>query len=135
MEEKIHRKPRILIVDDDATYRQLVTLQLTKAGYEVLLARDGQEAINWLRSEQRPDLILLDLLMPRLSGLDVMALLRTSTWKIPVILISGADWLIARQGTNEAQPDAFLLKPFSMQELLGKIESMIYFFPKTDLVD
>lgn len=135
MEETISRRPRILIVDDDATYRQLVTIQLTKAGYEVLLARDGQEALDWIRSEQRPDLVLLDLLMPRSSGLDVMASLKTSIWKIPVILISGADWLIARQGAADAPIDAFLMKPFSMQVLLGKIESLLYSEPKTDLVE
>jgi twitching motility two-component system response regulator PilH len=125
VEEKISRKPKILIVDDDATYRQLLTLLLTKAGYEVLLAKDGQEALNWLRSNQRPDLILLDLLMPRYSGLEVMAALKSSTNKTPVILISGADWPIGHQGAAEASPDAFLMKPFAMQSLLEKIESLL----------
>ncbi|WP_421827674.1 response regulator transcription factor [Larkinella sp.] len=125
MEEKINRKPKILIVDDDATYRQLLTLHLSKAGYEVFLARDGHEALNWLRPEQQPDLILLDLLMPRFSGLDVLTKLKTSTSRTPVILISGAEWPIARQGANEASPDAFLMKPFAMKSLLEKIESLL----------
>ncbi|GAB3252151.1 hypothetical protein GCM10027347_11020 [Larkinella harenae] len=121
----MNKKQKILIVDDDAAYRQLLTLQLTRAGYEVLIANDGREVLNWLRSEKRPDLLLLDLLMPHFSGLEVLESLRASSIKLPVILISGADLPIARQGVSQAAPDAFLMKPFAMQDLLVKIEGLL----------
>ncbi|GAB3903239.1 hypothetical protein GCM10028803_31330 [Larkinella knui] len=119
-------KQKILVVDDDATYRQLITYGLTKAGYEVLIANDGREALNWIRNpQQRPDLVLLDLLMPRLSGIEVLESLKALSYKLPVILISGAEWPIARQGVAQAAPDAFLMKPFAMQALLDKIETLL----------
>jgi DNA-binding response OmpR family regulator len=122
----MNQKPRILVVDDDACYRQLLTYLLTQAGYEVLLAREGQEALSWLDSvHHRPDLVLLDLLMPQLSGIEVIQHIRTLPYKIPVILISGAEQPIAREGVSIASPDAFLPKPFVIQSLLELIEALL----------
>lgn len=122
----MNRKPRILVVDDDPTYRFLITTRLTREGYQVLMASDGREVLSWLRSaEQRPDLILLDLLMPQVSGLEVLDHLRAAGHRVPVILASGAEWTIARQGAAQAMPNAFLAKPFSMQQLLTTIESLL----------
>lgn len=119
-------KQKILVVDDDATYRQLVTYRLTKEGFEVFLARDGQEAINWLsHPDQRPDLVLLDLLMPRISGIEVLKTIKALPYKLPVILVSGAERPIAREGVIQASPDAFLTKPFAMQELLVTIATLL----------
>ncbi|MFD1139552.1 response regulator [Larkinella insperata] len=122
----MNRKQTILIVDDNATYRQLLTIHLTKAGYEVLIAKDGQEAIDWLLSSlQQPDLILLDLLMPQKSGIEVLENIKASRRKLPVILMSGAEMPIARQGVIQSTPDAFLPKPFEIPDLLQKIENLL----------
>ncbi|MFC5411585.1 response regulator [Larkinella bovis] len=128
------KKQKILVVDDDPSYRQLITHQLTKAGYEVLIAKDGQEAISWLRNDQqRPNLIVLDLLMPRYSGIEVLESLRAFPFKLPVILVSGAEWPIARQGMALAAPDAYLTKPFKMQDLLEKIGDLLLPVSESDL--
>jgi DNA-binding response OmpR family regulator len=119
-------KQKILVVDDDATYRQLVTYRLTKEGFEVFLAHDGQEAINWLgHPDQRPDLVLLDLLMPRMSGIEVLKTIKALPYKLPVILVSGAERPIVQEGVILASPNAFLTKPFTMQELLVEIETLL----------
>ncbi|MFC5408644.1 response regulator [Larkinella bovis] len=117
---------RILVADDDVLCRKLLTSQLTKAGYQVLIASDGQEALNWIFSpHHRPDLVLLDLLMPRFSGLEVLERLKTVSWKLPVILMSGAERPIAREGVSQSSPDAFIKKPFLMNDLLLKIDNLL----------
>ncbi|WP_128544240.1 response regulator [Larkinella soli] len=122
----MQKKKTILIADDDAIIRRLLTYQLTLAGYDVLAARDGSEAFNWLRDHRRrPDLLLLDLFMPRQSGLEVIESLKSLPFKIPVILMSGADRPLARQGLARVQVDAFLAKPFSVEDLLHSIEEML----------
>ncbi|KAA9357252.1 response regulator [Larkinella humicola] len=119
-------KQKILVVDDNAAYRQLMTIGLTRAGYDVMIANDGQQALNWLKNpQQRPDLVLVDLLMPRMSGIEVLESIKALPYKLPVILISGAEWPIAREGVAQATPDAFLIKPFAMTELLMKIETLL----------
>ena len=118
--------PTILVVDDDASHRKLLTYQLTKNGYQVLIANDGLEALDWLRSPTlQPDLILLDLLMPRYSGLDVLRSLKASSSKLPVILMSAAEWPIAIEGVMQSKPDAFFSKPLNLKKLAAKIETLL----------
>ncbi|GAB3909935.1 hypothetical protein GCM10028803_48630 [Larkinella knui] len=124
------RKRKILVVDDDATYRQLFTFQLTSAGYEVFIAHDGQEALNWI-NQQRLDLILLDLLMPRMSGIEVLQRIKALDCKTPVMLVSGAEWPIARQGVELGEPSGFLTKPFTMEDLLAKVKMLL--LPVSDI--
>ncbi|GAB3928531.1 response regulator [Larkinella terrae] len=120
------QKPKILIADDNPEYRQLITYHLTRSGYEVLIARHGQQVLEWLGDEKlRPDLLVLDLLMPQLSGIEVLQHVKTLPYKLPVILVSGADWLIARQGISQSDPDAFLTKPFSMHQLVDTIQALL----------
>ncbi|MFD1142983.1 response regulator transcription factor [Larkinella insperata] len=122
----MRKAPKILVVDDDAAHRKLLTYQLTKNGYQVLIANDGLEALDWLRSPtQQPDLIVLDMLMPRFSGLDVLRNLKASSSKLPVILMSAAEWPIAHEGVNLSKPDAFFPKPFSLEKLVAKIEALL----------
>ncbi|GAB3935656.1 hypothetical protein GCM10028804_55020 [Larkinella terrae] len=90
------------------------------------MANDGREAISWLRHpHQRPDLVLLDLLMPRFSGIEVLEAIKALPYKLPVILISGAEWPIARQVLQQSSPDAYLMKPIAIPELLDKIETLL----------
>ena len=131
--EKMVRKQKILIVDDDPTFRQLITFHLTRAGYEVLIASDGHIALGWLRQpQQRPDLVLLDLLMPNVSGIEVLENIRALSYRLPVILISGAEWPIARQGVAQASPDAFFTKPFAIKDLIAKIELLLQSVSEVD---
>ena len=69
------RKPRILVVDDDANIRELLTQEFTEAGYQVSVAANGREAIAEVRRE-RPDLVVLDVMMPEMNGFDVAAVLK-----------------------------------------------------------
>lgn len=119
-------KITILVVEDDALFRRALIHRLTTAGYEVISAPDGREALNWLNNPvQMPHLVLLDILMPIYSGLDVLTKIKTLPRKVPVILMSHADKQIARQAVEEANPDAFLEKPFSMEDLLALIRQLL----------
>ncbi|GAB3319917.1 hypothetical protein GCM10027299_13010 [Larkinella ripae] len=97
--------------------------QLTHAGYLVSLATNGRDAINLIRSES-PDLLLLDLLMPYFSGLEVLEKLKESSRYFPTILMSSADLPIAHQVILEASPTNYLVKPFVLKDLLAKIEKL-----------
>ncbi|GAB3936172.1 response regulator [Larkinella terrae] len=120
------KKQRILVVDDEATSRMLLTIQLTRAGYQVIVAGDGLEALKWINTPGHTvDLILLDLMMPRLSGLDVLHFLHSRLGRPPVILMSAAERTIVRQGIVDASPDAFLQKPFSNQRLLDQLQELL----------
>lgn len=116
----------ILLAEDDAAFRRVLAFQLIKAGYEVIIAHDGREALDWLHHpQQRPDVVLLDLLMPQQSGLDVLRVIRTLTYDLPVILMSQAERAIAREGVDQAAPDVFLAKPFAISALLATIQSLL----------
>ena len=124
------QKARILFADDDPAYRQLVTYYLTHTGYEVLIAHHGQQVLEWLGDDSlRPDLLVLDLLMPHMSGIEVLHHIKELPYKLPVILVSGAEWPIVRQGVNLSNPDAFLIKPFDLHELSDTIQSLLQVRP------
>lgn len=120
------KKWTILVAEDDAAFRRVLTYQLIKAGYEVMIAHDGREALDWLyHPQQKPDVVLLDLLMPQHSGLDVLRAIRALPYDLPVILMSQAERAIAREGVDQAAPDLFLAKPFAVSQLLAAIESLL----------
>lgn len=119
-------KPTVLVVEDEDSLRRVLIHRLTAAGYDVIAARNGLEAINWLNDPLHyPQIALLDILMPILSGLDVLYKIRALPRKLPIIMMSHADEPIARQAVAEGQPDAFLAKPFSMEELLVLIQQLL----------
>jgi two-component system cell cycle response regulator len=115
-------RPRVLVVDDDPELRDLATMIL-EPGYEVLTAADGEASIAIARAE-RPDLILMDLYMPRLDGLGALEQLRSdpSTAEIPVILVSArSEESVRVRGLDLGAVD-FLSKPFSEQELRARLD-------------
>ncbi|MGA0558528.1 response regulator transcription factor [Larkinella sp. VNQ87] len=117
--ENASLKPRILVVEDDAPLRRLLIHRLSIAGYGVMAAQNGLEAVSWLGNPgHAPDVVLLDIFMPIYSGLDVLAKIKSMAQKMPVILMSQAEMPIAREAVRQASPDAFLAKPFKMEELL-----------------
>jgi DNA-binding response OmpR family regulator len=113
----------ILVVDDDHKIVDLVTLYLKRDGYRVLSAYDGREALNVART-RHPDLVVLDLLLPELDGLDVCRLLRAES-RVPIIMLTARstddDKLV---GLNLGADD-YLAKPFNPRELVARIRAVL----------
>ena len=118
-------KKKILVVDDEEDILHFLELVLREKGYEVATASSGHEALT--RAQMvRPDLILLDIMMPQMDGWEVLKLLRVDegTSDIPVAMLSARTEAKDRvQGLQEGAVD-YICKPFSLQELLGKIETI-----------
>ena len=116
---------RILLVDDDEEVLESTQLALTEHGYEVLTAKDGSEAL--IRAERDfPDLIILDVVMPRRSGFSVLEHLRSGHNKAPRIMIITGNREPRHQEFAESHgADAFLYKPYDIDELLARVESLL----------
>jgi DNA-binding response OmpR family regulator len=114
---------RILIVDDEPAVTDLLAYNFRKAGYEILLAGDGREALN-LACEAAPDLILLDLMIPEVDGLDVCRELR-KTSQVPIIMITARGEEIDRVVGLELGADDYVCKPFSVRELMARVKAVL----------
>ena len=110
---------RILIADDDPQFLRALRITLGARGYEVLLARDGQHALE-MAIDHKPDIILLDLGMPRVDGVKVIEAVRG--WSsAPILVISGRSGSAEKVEALDAGADDYVTKPFSMDELLARI--------------
>jgi CheY-like chemotaxis protein len=107
----------VLVVDDEADLLQIVSDRLAAAGYRVLTARDGIEAIARAR-ESRPDCIILDLKMPRLGGFEALPAIRQAAPAARVIVLTGSPNRPLREACRARGADEFMLKPFDPGELL-----------------
>ena len=116
----------ILIVDDDADIRELVAFKLSRAGFSVRCEADGESGLA-AADELRPDLVLLDWMMPRLTGLEVCRRLRESpaTAAIPVILLTAKAQEADVERGFAAGADDYIRKPFSNRELLSRVEALL----------
>jgi DNA-binding response OmpR family regulator len=114
---------RILIVDDDPSIRKFVRANLEARDYEVLLAGDGDEAIKMIEREL-PDLILLDIMMPKMDGFDVCRQIREWS-QIPIIMLSARDGELDKVRCLDCGADDYLTKPFSLRELLSRISAVL----------
>jgi DNA-binding response OmpR family regulator len=114
---------RILIVDDEPAVTDLLAYNFRKAGYEILLAGDGREALK-LAGEAAPDLILLDLMIPEVDGLDVCRELR-KTSQVPIIMITARGEEIDRVVGLELGADDYVCKPFSVRELMARVKAVL----------
>jgi DNA-binding response OmpR family regulator len=114
---------RILVVDDEPPIVDLLTYNLERANYHVLVARDGQEALELARREQ-PDLIILDLMLPRLDGLEVCRTLRRER-DVPIIMLTARDAEVDRVVGLELGADDYVVKPFSVRELIARVRSVL----------
>ncbi len=115
----------IMVVDDEDDILHFLELVLREKGYDVVTAASGHEALTTAQIE-RPDLVLLDIMMPQMDGWEVLKLLRVDevTASIPVAMLSARTEAKDRvQGLQEGAID-YICKPFSLQELLGKIETI-----------
>jgi len=115
---------RILVVEDDPTLRQALTFNLTREGFEVTTAADGESALTAARG-QRLDLILLDVMLPAMSGIEVLRVLRRDGVSTPVIVLSAKGDEIDRVVGLKVGADDYVTKPFSRPELLARIEAVL----------
>ena len=115
--------PTILVVDDEIPVTELIKYNLEKALYRVLVAHDGEAALHIAR-ESNPDLILLDLMLPRIDGLDVCQELR-KTSQVPIIMVTARGEEADRVIGLELGADDYLTKPFSMRELMARIKAVL----------
>jgi phosphate regulon transcriptional regulator PhoB len=113
----------ILVVDDEPAIRDVLTYNLEKANYRVLQAQDGHHALRMAR-EQSPDLIILDLMLPGLDGFDVCRALRQEG-KIPIIMLTALDEEVDRVLGLELGADDYVVKPFSIRELMARVKSVL----------
>jgi CheY-like chemotaxis protein len=116
---------RVLVVDDAAAIRELIAVNLELEGYVVDRAGDGEEALAAI-ARQRPDVITLDVMMPRLDGFATIERLRADpdTARIPVVLVTGRASAADRARGEQLGVDGFLAKPFEPAELLATIEQL-----------
>jgi DNA-binding response OmpR family regulator len=119
-------RPVILIADDDPDILELVAYRLERAGYEIVRASDGEEALQ-LATERVPDLAVLDVMMPKLTGYEVTARIREheATNRIPVILLTARVQEADVERGFEAGADDYLRKPFSPQELRARVQAIL----------
>ena len=114
---------KILVVDDETSVTDLIGYNLKKAHYEVLVAHDGEAALQ-AAEKHKPDLILLDLMLPKIDGLDVCRQLRKSS-QVPIIMVTARGEETDRVIGLELGADDYLCKPFSMRELMARIKAVL----------
>ena len=114
---------RILVIDDDQQLGSAVRRALAYDGYQVTLARDGTEGLRQAR-EQAPDLVVLDILMPGLDGLEVCRRLRAGD-DIPILMLTARDDVADRVQGLDAGADDYLVKPFAVDELLARVRALL----------
>ena len=112
---------KILIVDDDINIAELLKIYLEKEHYETVLAHDGREAIALFESEQ-PDLILLDVMLPKLDGWQVCRRLRENSL-VPIIMLTARDEEVDKVLGLELGADDYMTKPFSLRELMARVKA------------
>ena len=113
---------KILIADDDPQLLRALRITLTAKGYEIITAADGEEAIS-LAADERPDVLLLDLGMPRFDGLDVIHAIRG--WSdAPILVVSGRTGAGDKVEALDAGADDYVTKPFLVEELLARIRAL-----------
>lgn len=113
----------VLIVEDDRALLDVLKFNLTKEGYHVITALDGSQALEAARQSQ-PDIILLDVMLPKIDGFDVCRILRQEM-TTPILMLTAKDSEIDKIVGLEVGADDYLTKPFSMRELLARIRAML----------
>jgi DNA-binding response OmpR family regulator len=122
--KKQQKQPaRVLVVEDDLTLLETLEYNLAGEGYAVLTAADGASALSVAREEQ-PDLIVLDVMLPRLDGLEVCRILRQEM-NVPILMLTARTDEVDRIVGLEMGADDYLTKPFSMRELLARVKALL----------
>lgn len=121
MEEEKYYQKTILIVDDEKMIRNLLNVNLTKEGYNVIEATDGLEAVE-IAKEKKPDLILLDVMLPKLDGLSVCKRIK-NIMNVPILMVTAKDGEVDKILGLELGADDYVTKPFSIRELIARIKA------------
>ena len=117
---------RVLVVDDDLAVRESLRRALRLEGYDVELAADGGEALQRLESNgDDPDLVVLDVLMPNVDGLEVCRRLRRTGRRVPVLMLTARDEVVDRVAGLDAGADDYVVKPFALEELLARVRALL----------
>jgi len=117
---------KIMVIDDSQTIRRTAETLLAREGYQVITAQDGFEALSKV-ADYQPDVIFVDIMMPRLDGYQACALIKANPRfsKTPVIMLSSKDGLFDRARGRIVGSDEYLTKPFTKDELLGAVRAHI----------
>ncbi len=126
---------RILVIDDDASLLQMMGLMLKRAGHDPIMAHDGQEGIEMARREQ-PDLAIVDIMMPDLSGYDVCTILRQDplTNSIPLLVLTALTQSEHKDVAAESGADDFVTKPVTRDDLVGRVDELLVSGPRNQPV-
>jgi two-component system response regulator MprA len=114
---------RVLVVDDEPAVRESLERSLRFEGYEVGSARDGVEALEAV-SRDRPDIVVLDVMMPRMDGLETCRQLRARGDDLPVLMLTARDGLADRVSGLDVGADDYLVKPFALEELFARLRAL-----------
>jgi DNA-binding response OmpR family regulator len=117
-------KNKVLIVEDDRTLRETLRYNLVADGFDVVVAEDGGEGLMAARSEN-PDVIVLDLMLPTLSGIEICKSLRRDGSITPIVMLTARDAEVDRIGGLESGADDYVTKPFSVRELLARVNAQV----------
>jgi DNA-binding response OmpR family regulator len=120
--EKAANAHRILVVEDDAAISRVLQLELEHEGYNVEVARDGLSGLE--RALKEPDLVILDLMLPRMDGLEVCKRVRAKS-RVPIIMLTAKDRVPDRVAGLDIGADDYLTKPFSTEELLARVRARL----------
>jgi DNA-binding response OmpR family regulator len=116
--------PVVLVADDDQDILELIAFRLERAGYRILTASNGERALE-IALEQRPDLAVLDVMMPRLTGLEVTERIRAEGEQMPIVLLTARVQEADVARGFEAGADDYIKKPFSPQELRARVQAIL----------
>lgn len=115
---------RILLVEDDPKLAKFIEIELCLEGYHVTVAQNGLDGLIMVRDTQ-PDLLILDWMLPGISGLDICLRLRSTGIQVPIIMLTAKDEIPDRVTGLNAGADDYVIKPFSMEELLARIKARL----------
>jgi two-component system, OmpR family, response regulator MprA len=116
---------KILVVDDERAVRDSLRRALELEGYDVELAADGVEALERLSANGEPDAVILDILMPKMDGLEVCRRLRREGHRLPVLMLTARDEVENRVAGLDAGADDYVTKPFALEELLARMRALL----------
>ena len=120
----MNNKPLILIAEDDEAILALLEYNLSHTGYRTLSAKDGEEALLLLK-EQSPDLVVMDWMLPRISGIDLVRFLRRGRNNLPILMVTAKSEEEDRVRGLDEGADDYLTKPFSIAEFLARIKALL----------
>jgi two-component system OmpR family response regulator len=118
------RPPRVLVVDDEPSLADLLTLAFEYEGWDVRAAANGAEALR-LADEFRPDAVLLDMMLPDIDGIEVVRRLRAAASDVPVLFLSARDDVEDRAAGLNAGAQGYLTKPFSLDDVIGGVRALM----------